>query len=56
MRMPLLIKSLEIAGFSGKDTCSMFRSNFTSNLHDLTRYGSLSFTQDEGQRRDPNDQ
>ena len=47
-----LIKSLGTAEPSGKTAGSNFRRNFTLNLR---RRASLSFTRDEGQRRDPND-
>jgi hypothetical protein len=47
-----LIKSLGTAESCGKTGGSNFRRNFTPNLR---RRASLSFTRDEGQRRDPND-
>jgi hypothetical protein len=47
-----LIKSLGTAEPCGKAEGSNFRRNFTLNLR---RRASLSFTRDEGQRRDPND-
>jgi hypothetical protein len=48
--MLLLITSLETAGPSGKSALSKFRRNFIVYLRSGA---SLSFTQDEGQRRDP---